>query len=388
MVFGRCRTTATHPLPVVALAISTALLGCNEDIPFGFAGGAGGQGPGGPGVQVTCDLPSILIFDGGASRNSIPALTNPPLVSPDAPGASYLDEYQDVLADFPEFADGRVVGLLIGDEPIAVPHQILWWHEIVNLDIDGRRYSVTYCPLTGSAIVFDARAVGTAGFGVSGLVFMNNLMMFDPETESLWPQMIRGARCGTRSGQALITVPHTEMRWDAWKALHPDTRVVSSETGIDRNYVGYPYDLYEADEFLLFPMDAVLDRRRFLKERVLGVPDRTTGGVAFPFPELDALGALAALETSVDGAPVVVLWDREAYAAHAYAPMSNAGPATIEVQTDQFVDQESGSIWTVDGRAVAGNRQGEQLESVEDSFVAFWFAWAAFQPDTEIWTNP
>ena len=68
--------------------------------------------------------------------------------------------------------------------------------------------------------------------------------------------------------------------------------------------------------------------------------------------------------------------------------MSNAGPATIEVQTDQFVDQESGSIWTVDGRAVAGNRQGEQLESVEDSFVAFWFAWAAFQPDTEIWTNP
>ena len=197
---------------------------------------------------------------------------------------------------------------------------------------------------------------------------------------------MREAKCGTRSGRRLTTLPHGEMRWDAWQELHPTTEVVSSDTGWDRDYAAYPYDLYESAEFTLFPMPDP-DRRRFGKERVLGVAVRD-GGLAFPFGELANLGSKAVVNQVVNGQLLTVLWDSTAFAAHAYEPASESGPATLMMIDAQFVDQETGSVWTVEGRAVEGPRTGERLIWAEDAFVAYWFAWAGFQPETEIWTAP
>jgi hypothetical protein len=77
-----------------------------------------------------------------------------------------------------------------------------------------------------------------AEFGVSGLLYRNNLIIYDRNTEeSLWPQMARGARCGVRHGSDLVMFPTVEMTWTGWRALHPRTRVVSSETEFDRSVV-------------------------------------------------------------------------------------------------------------------------------------------------------
>ena len=337
-----------------------------------------GQSPNNPSFDVTeCSIPQTLIFDGGPGKDGIPALTNPTLVAPGASGTEYLQD-----------AD-RVIGLVVEGQPVAVPLRIGWWHEIVNLDLGGKRVAVTHCPLTGSSLVFDRRSAGNNTFGVSGLLFMNNLIMYDRSAEeSLWPQLSRGARCGARRGTNATMIPSFEMTWGGWKALYPDTRVVSSKTDIPRNYSYYPYGDYDRPDNpdLLFPMPGGLDRRRPPKERVLAIPLGDSAGVAFPFGALQALGNLAVVNTSVGNQPIVVFWAAASGAAAAFSATSGGAKRTFRVQSDQIVDDESGSSWRVDGLATSGPLAGTRLDPVAEAFVVYWFAWPAFYPAGELWT--
>jgi hypothetical protein len=283
--------------------------------------------------------------------------------------------------------DDRVIGLLFGDRALAVPLNIGWWHEIVNLDVDGAKVAITHCPLTGSSLAFDRSVIGGAEFGVSGLLYQNNLIMYDrTSSESLWPQMLRGARCGTRDGTSLTMLPVIEMSWRGWKELHPDTRVVSSATGISRNYRSYPYGYYDRidNTQLLFPLSSI-DPRRPPKERVLGIPDGTTGGIGLPFGELDALGPIAVVDVTVQAERIVVFWDASRAAAMAYRSRVGALELQFEVRGDAIVDRATSSIWSVDGRAIAGEFAGARLSAVTEAYVAYWFAWAAFHAGATLW---
>jgi len=117
---------------------------------------------------------------------------------------------------------------------------------------------------------------------------------------------------------------------------------------------------------------------------VLGVPD-DAGGVAFPFSELEGHGARFVAGGELGRKEFVVLWDSVARAARAYEARSGAGPANLILQGTSFVDTETGSSWNLEGVAIEGDRSGERLLPVTDSFVSFWFAWAAFYPDTKVW---
>jgi len=322
-----------------------------------------------------CSIPADLIIPGGPGKDGIPALSNPELVGVGSQGAAYL-------------RDGdRVIGLLFGSTPVAVPLNIGWWHEIVNLEVDGVRVAVTHCPLTGSSLAFDRAAIGGAEFGVSGLLYRNNLIMYDrTSSESLWPQMLRAARCGPRDGAALNMVAIIEMNWAGWRELHPNTRVVSSATGTARNYQNYPYGDYDRvdNPQLLFPISR-LDSRRPPKERVLAIPSGTAGGVAFPFGALAAVGSVAVVETMIDGARRVVFWDAARGAAMAYVPRAGEQDLQFEVRQARIADTATGTIWTVDGVAVEGPLAGTRLSAVAKAYVAYWFAWAEFHPGATLW---
>ena len=328
-----------------------------------------------PDPTTGCIIPTDRFADGGVGKDGIPALTNPPLI--DAPQATYL-------------ADGsRVIGFLVDGSAIAVPHNILWWHEIINLSFSTARLAVTYCPLTGSSMAFNRASAGGGEFGVSGLLFQNNLTMYDRTSqESLWPQMNRQAGCGARVGTQLEMFPVVEMTWAGWQSLYPDTKVVSDNTGHDRNYTpdGYPYGDYELpnNPSLLFRMP--IDERRLPKERLLGIPDGD-GGIAFPFFELDEEGPVRAVHETGAGEAVVIFWDRERVGAMAYRPVHDGQPLTFEARDGRLVDMETGSEWRLDGRAVAGPLAGVRLEPVAEAYVAFWFAWAAFHPQTRLWDS-
>ncbi len=325
----------------------------------------------------TCSIPEDEIFSGGVRRDGIPALSDPPLVSPDHPDATYVRSWD------------RVIGMEIDDTYIAVPHNILWWHEIVNFSALSKPLAVTYCPLTGSSMVFDRTAAGGAEFGVSGLLFQNNLILYDrSEEQSLWPQMLRGARCGPRDGQQLEMVPSIEMRWDAWVGLHPDTKVIGISSGLNRNYQQYPYGDYESlnNERTLFPQDN-FDGRRPPKERVLGIPFASGGGMAFPFTALDSGGDRLVVHSQAEGDDIVVFWDRDSKAAVAFEATLDGQALEFELSEGRYVDLETGSEWTLDGRAISGALEGRRLVQISDAYVAFWFAWAAFVPGTDLWLS-
>lgn len=323
------------------------------------------------GSQLNCTIAESEIFNGGPGKDGIPALTDPTMVPAGDPDAAYLRN------------DDRVIGLLFGDEVLAIPLNILWWHEIVNLNLPGHQVAVTHCPLTGSSMAFDRSAVDGAELGVSGLLYRNNLIMYDRNTEeSLWPQMLRGARCGDATGQDLPMMPVVEMSWEGWRSLHPETRVVSSDTGARRDYQSYPYGNYDRvdNPQLLFPL-ARVDERRPPKERVLGIPTGN-GGLSFPFGELASLGSAAAVEWEDE----VVFWDGPGEAAMAYSrTLEDGSELTFQAVDGEIRDNETFSVWNVEGLAVSGPMAGTRLEPVPEAYVAYWFAWAAFHPGTDLW---
>ena len=362
----------------MAAAVLGLVVGCGEN--------PGGPGQPDPAADLQCSIPTAQIADGGVGRGGIPALSDPELVPVGASGTGYLDA--QVAAD----PNVRVIGLQAPDgRPIAVPHRILWWHEIANFDFGDRKIAVTLCPLTGSSLAFDRTAVNGREFVVSGLLYLNNLMMAPADGgRTLFPQMSRGGRCGPDRGVELEQVHITEMSWEEWKELHPDTRVISSSTGFQRDYTDYPYGNYNnlGNSSTLFPVPR-MDGRRPPKERVLGIPHED-GGLAVPFVALENAGDVVVDSVDVGGEPAWVFWKTSARAAAAYRPEAvlpsgERRALSFRIDGRRIVDRETGSTWTLDGRAVSGTLEGAELAPVSEAYVAFWFAWALFQPDTEIW---
>jgi hypothetical protein len=325
--------------------------------------------------ELVCSIPQDQIVGGGPGKDGIPALTNPSFVHVGDPGLEYLED------------DDRVLGMLLEAGPIAIPLNILWWHEIVNIDAYGGEFAITHCPLTGSSLAFDRAVVGGAEFGVTGLLYKNNLIMYDRnDEESLWPQMARGARCGPSRDLSLPMVPVVEMTWGGWKELHPGTLVVSDDTGYSKSYHAYPYGGYEVldNPSTFFPIN--LDRRRPPKERVLGLPHEQ-GALVFAYGLLDEIGPLAAVTVEYAGRDVVVFWDRWKEAAMAYEVVLDHEVLAFRGSNGRILDDKSGSVWTVDGRAVDGPLSGQRLQPVADAFIAYWFAWPEFYPEVVVWNH-
>jgi hypothetical protein len=325
---------------------------------------------------VFCSIdPDELIFR--LRPDGIPALTDPPLVVPDAPGTEYLQD------------EDRVVALIVDGEPLAFPLKVLRWHENVNLNRGGLQLALTYCPLTGTALVFDRSVVGGVELGISGLLYRNNLVLFDRSEEpSFIPQMTRGPQCGplAESGQILPMVASWELRWDAWRAMHPNTLVVSGDTGFPRPYQLPPDPEYERIDNPDVTVSIPIDPRRPPKERVLGIPQGFDGGPAFPFEEMKKSARLA-VSIFRGGRPGIVFWERDAEGALAFFTEAAGAGASFSAVSDGYVDSITGTRWRLDGLAVEGPLSGERLEPIPEAYVAFWFAWADFQPETVIWTG-
>ncbi len=175
-------------------------------------------------------VPTSDILAGGPPRDGIPALTDPRSLP------AHESPWQD---------DEIVVGVALGEQARAYPIAILNWHELVNDTLGGRRILVSYCPLCGTALVFDRDANGRARtFGVSGLLYQSDLLLYDRESESLWSQIAAKAITGPALGERLRVLRSSLLPWGDWKASHPDTEVLSLDTGHHRPYARDPYDGY------------------------------------------------------------------------------------------------------------------------------------------------
>ena len=119
------------------------------------------------------------------------------------------------------------------------------WHEIVNEEFAGEKVSITYCPLTGSAIAYLGEFLESeTTFGTSGKLVNSNLIMYDRETESYWPQIYGRAITGEMSGEKLERVPLYWTQWQLVKDNFPEANILSRDTGFSRNYNRDPYGSY------------------------------------------------------------------------------------------------------------------------------------------------
>ncbi len=363
----RLNKYATMKRPCIVYLLAFFFVGCDSQLATPGDGSLDGLElqP-----QESCSLNNEFLYS-ATGKDVIPALTDPPLV--DASQVDYLQDHDFVL------------GLTIGGQSIAIPHNIMWHHEIINLNTTDPPLTVTFCPLTGSGIAFDRSVVGNVEFGVSGLLYQNNLVLYDRrDSESLWPQMTRSAKCGPAHEQALLTIPMIETTWKNWRSLHPATWVISETTGFSRDYRTNPYGNYGETWNSVLLYDMPVDKRLPAKQRVLGIP-RGSGGLAIPMSHLDNGSTQRVVQTTIGAQELVIFWSKESQTATVFQ-LGQDDPKHFEVGDTGFTDPETGSSWLIDGRAIAGNLKGRQLKPLAASYTAFWFAWAAFHPSTEIWT--
>ena len=332
--------------------------------------------PGTPANNNEWLIPTSEILDGGPGKDGIPSIDQPVFVSVEE--ATFMRD------------DELVVGFRNGNVARAYPHSILDWHEIVNDDVDDLPVAITYCPLTGTAVGW-SRMVngGLTTFGVSGLLHQTNLMPYDRNSNSTWSQMRLDCVNGPLIRSAAQTEHVIETTWSTWKSMFPDSEVLSRNTGFNRDYERYPYGNYKTSNDLFFPINND-NEELHRKERVLGV---LVNNIATAYPLSDFEGAeTKVLIDNVGGREVVVFGNRSLNMIAAYENRIDSADPGLEFSPvsepvgEAILTDNEGNEWNIFGEAISGPREGQRLDRVV-SFVGFWFAWATFYPNIDLYSS-
>ncbi|MBZ9731525.1 DUF3179 domain-containing protein [Salegentibacter sp. JZCK2] len=275
-------------------------------------------------------IPIGDIKSGGPPKDGIPAIDDPKFLSSSKASLSNND---------------RILGVYENGIAKAYPIAIMNYHEIVNDDFEEKAVVITYCPLCGSGIAFNAKVNDKIlNFGVSGLLYNSDVLLYDRQTESLWSQLKYQAITGQLKGEQLTVLNTANTTWESWKDKHPNTLVLSEDTGFNRNYSRNPYPNYEESSQLYFPVNNINDLFP-PKEMVIGleINGRTK---AYPFSELKKLKGKI-LEDTFAGQTLKIKYNTQAKSAEIMDAQDNHLPAITN----------------------------------------FWFAWYAFNPDTEVYQH-
>ncbi len=275
------------------------------------------------------DAPIDEVMQGCPRRDCIPSIDAPKFLPPGQSG---------ITAD-----EDLVMGVNYAGVARAYPIHILNLHEIVNDQIGDLAFAVTWCPLCGSGLVFDRTLVDKkVEFGVSGLLYNSDLVLYDRDTSSLWQQITGRAIAGTRRGQVLRSLPVSLTTWAEWRAANPATQLLSTDTGHERDYTRkQPYGDYDTNERLMFPASGAAGLRLHPKTVVYGI-ELEQGSVAVSERALKAEGRVS---------------------------------MTIEGDILVFERQQDGSV----------QARSERRQTALVAHRMFWFAWASFHPGTTLY---
>ncbi len=273
-------------------------------------------------------IPRDQIRSGGPPKDGIPSLTDP----------------KTATVEDAKYADGdRMVVVTVGDATRAYPIKVLNWHEAINDKLGEVPIAVIYCPLCDSVSVVDRRmGDATLEFGISGLLYNSNVLLYDRKHNALWSQVGLEAVSGPHAGESLKHLPWSITTFERLKKTHPKASVVTTETGHRRDYARNPYARYFATDRLMFPV-AQHDHRLKHKDPVVGVQvgDHTK---AYPVDRIVKAGGKV---------------------------IDRLGDHKITLKAD-----DAGNVAVIEAPAEAR------------TVHTFWFAWVAFHPKTELYASP
>ena len=303
-------------------------------------------------------------------KDGIRSIDNPDFVSA-------ADAGND-MSDF-EF----VIGVEIDGDVRAYPITMLSRHEIVNDTVGGTAIAVTYCPLCFTGIVYERLVEGVLlEFGVSGKLIMNDLVMYDRQSDSLWQQILGEGLTGRYKGTRLTPVAATQTTWAQWRNAHPETLVLDKKGG----YGGDSYSGYYKDgsSGVLggFESNDLLPAKAFILGLVIEDEPK-----AYPFREL---ATAPLVHDTIAGRGIVIVYDERSGTAVVFDRLLDGDLLTFEfvrfADGDLLMrDTETGSLWSgLSGKAIEGPLSGTALRQVP-SFYSFWFAWSDFYVNTDVY---
>lgn len=268
-------------------------------------------------------IPLLAIKSGGPPRDGIPSIDKP----------VFLAAYE---ATFMKETD-KILGVYYQGIAKAYPIKIMNYHEIVNDQYNEKSVVLTYCPLCGSGLAFEAEVEGKVRtFGVSGLLYNSDVLLYDRQSESLWSQILQQGVAGSNSGTKLSYIQTQLMSWGDWQELYPETLVLGTATGFGRDYERNPYPGYASSPKIMFP---VSNKNDALAAKSLVVGIEISG--KFKAYSIEKLRTEKSLEDEFAGKKLLIEWD------------------------------EKGQLYIKD-------EGGKEIPYLN----LYWFAWVAFHPDT------
>ncbi|MEM7043502.1 MAG: DUF3179 domain-containing protein [Pseudomonadota bacterium] len=310
-----------------------------------------------PGIEHEIRLEEIAW--GGVVKDGIPALTNPKHLPPDE--ADYITP------------DELVFGVAINGDARAYPLRILDWHEMFNDVVGGQPVSLAYCTLCGSGILYKTDIDGRDEplvFGSSGFLYRSNKLMYDQATKSLWNQFTGKPVVGelTGSGIELEVLPVAITSWSSWLAQHPESKVLSIDTGYERDYTpGRPYGDYFASADLMFPA-LVEDERLEAKDYVYAV---RVDGLAKAWPLTEFEGGHI-VNDRIGDLQVTLIGDADTRTVRAYLRED----VVVQATDDPSMVLAGGSPLKVEEHGLVAE-DGQVMERLP-GHIAYWFAWQGF----------
>lgn len=303
---------------------------------------------------------------GGVRRDGIPPLKNPKMIA--AREANWLGD------------DNIVFGVAINGDVRAYPKRILAWHEMVKDRIGGMELAGVYCTLCGALVLYDVTVNGVQHeLGTSGFLYRSNKLMYDHATKSLWSTLTGSPVVGPLVGKGieLKSLYVVTTTWKEWRTRHPNTQVLSLDTGYQRDYgEGVAYRDYFGTDQLMFSVpkrdDRLPNKAEVLALRLPQVPNETLAIAA------DFLATRPVYQARLGKVNMVVLTDASG-ANRVYESKDVTFASWDNIAT---VRDTQGKAWQMDEARLAGPN-GEVLKRLP-AHRAFWFGWHAAFPDTRL----
>ncbi len=310
------------------------------------------------------------LVDTGTEYGSIPSLYRP-----------RYDRIQD--ANLSSSDDDIMFVVIFPDGPRIYPQRIMVWHQVVNEVIDDVAYTVTYCPISGTLMAYNAYLDGlNLIFDIEGRLYDGNSVLMDRNSGSLWLQETGMAFEGPLLGRGLPLLPVFWTTWGAAKRVYPDAPVLARPAG-NKPYGRDPYGSYHhsnsyyTNDRLIYPVQRV--DRRFPRKTpmlcleyegyLLGIDVayvKKKGAVNF-FAGPHAL--LAAHDPKLD---VIRVFNRRVW----------TEPFLFIPSYGKLMDLATRSIWDPGtGIALEGNMKGASMPQYYGGY-SMWFSWYSINPET------